>query len=255
MAKEGSRFAAAALECQETAGEYRRSVAGPLRGGVAGTEYPGEAASLGNRRFSSSVRWPLQPRRRSGLPGGGLASGAGQSGGAVRWGRRTGTPLGRVRCRPVPRRAARRSQGSPVPAAPGAGADDPQGQRETPGLGHPHRPGPDRPGRRQVGARADLRGGLQAVFIWLPPAASSPGRHRRDPLPRLRAPELHLGAGGGHQGVLRRDRPHRPRGTGASPDRGPPPGGSDQGVPQERCAGRGRHRARHRQRHPPGRDP
>ena len=68
----------------------------------------------------------------------------------------------------------------------------------------------------EAGARADLRGGLQAVSLRLPPEAPSPGRDRRDPLPRVTHPELRVGVRGGHHGVLRRDRPHGPDGPGAA---------------------------------------
>ncbi len=68
----------------------------------------------------------------------------------------------------------------------------------------------------EAGARADLRGGLQAMVVWLPSGAPSSGRHRRDSLPRVATSELRVGARGGHQGVLRRDRPHRTDGPGAT---------------------------------------
>ena len=69
-----------------------------------------------------------------------------------------------------------------------AGTDDPQGERQTPPPGHPDRPGPGRAGHPEAGPRADLRGGLQAVQLRLPPEAPSPGRHRRDPPARHPTP-------------------------------------------------------------------
>jgi RNA-directed DNA polymerase len=41
-------------------------------------------------------------------------------------------------------------------------------------AGNPDRAGPGGPSRSQVGARADLRGGLPAVFLRLPPRTPSP---------------------------------------------------------------------------------
>ena len=72
--------------------------------------------------------------------------------------------------------------------------------------------------------QASLKLVLEPIFeadfkpcsLWLPPEAPSPGRDRRDPLPRLTHPELRVGVRGGHHGVLRRDRPHRPDGPGAT---------------------------------------
>ena len=68
---------------------------------------------------------------------------------------------------------------------PGAGEDDPESGGQDPRAGDPDDRGPGRAGLVEAGARADLRGGLQAIVVWLPPEAPSPGRDRRDPLPRL----------------------------------------------------------------------
>ena len=65
------------------------------------------------------------------------------------------------------------------------------GQAPPPGDPDDRRPG--RAGLVEAGARADLRGGLQAMLLWLPPEAPSPGRDRRDPLPRI----THLGTTSG----------------------------------------------------------
>jgi RNA-directed DNA polymerase len=46
------------------------------------------------------------------------------------------------------------------------------------GSRHPDRTGPHRPGSPQAGARADLRGGLPAVFLRLPSRTPGPGRRR-----------------------------------------------------------------------------
>ena len=255
MAKGSSRLAATVLECQEDAGECRRSVAGPVQGRVAGTEHPSQAASMVDRRFSSSVRRPLQPRCRSRVSCCCVGSGSGQPRGTIRRRRWGGTTLHRVRGRTVPRRATRRSQGSTVPSAAGARGDDPQGQRETAGLGHPDRTGPGCAGRPQAGARTNLRSGLQAVLLRLPPEAPSPGRHRRDPLPRVGTPQLRVGVGGRHQGVLRRDRPHRSHGTGATSRRRQTRTGPGKGVLEGWRSHRERHRTRQRHRHTPRRDP
>ena len=49
-------------------------------------------------------------------------------------------------------------------------------------LGIPTVAGPGRAGGPEAGARADLRGGLPAVLLRLPPEAPGAGRDRRDPL-------------------------------------------------------------------------
>ena len=69
----------------------------------------------------------------------------------------------------------------------------PKAGGQGPPPGDPDDRGPGRAGRVEAGARADLRGGLQAVLVWLPPEAPSPGRDRRDPLPRV----THLGTTSG----------------------------------------------------------
>lgn len=55
-------------------------------------------------------------------------------------------------------------------------------RRQGPPAWHPDRPGSGGTGRAQAGARAHLRGGFQAMLVWLPPRAPRSGRHRRDPL-------------------------------------------------------------------------
>ena len=128
----------------------------------------------------------------------------------------------------------------PVRSRAGAGEGDPQGDGQGPSSGDPDRRRPGRAGRVEAGARADLRGGLQAVFLRLPPEAPSPGRDRRDPLPRFAHSELRVGVRGGHQGVLRRDRPHGPDGPGATIGSGTSASWAGEGVP----AGRDPHRGR-----------
>ena len=93
------------------------------------------------------------------------------------------------------------------------------------------------------------------MFLWLPPEAPSPGRDRRDPLPRLTHSELRVGVRGGHHGVLRRDRPHRPDGPGATSDRRQARPGLGEGVPAGRDPHRGGPQPRDDHRHPPRRDP
>ena len=75
----------------------------------------------------------------------------------------------------------------------------------------PSRPSADRvvAGGAEAGAGADLRGGLPAVLLRVPPEPAGAGRDRRDP-PLHGTHRLRVGAGGRHRGVLRRDRPHRP---------------------------------------------
>jgi hypothetical protein len=48
MAKGGSKFAVAGLQCQEVAGEYRRTVADAGSGVVEGTGDADEAAPVGD---------------------------------------------------------------------------------------------------------------------------------------------------------------------------------------------------------------
>jgi RNA-directed DNA polymerase len=122
-------------------------------------------------------------------------------------------------------------------------------------LGDPDRHRPGGAGLLEAGARADLRSGLQAVFLWLPPEASSPGRHRRDSLPRFAQSELRVGVRGGHHGVLRRDRPCGPHGSGASSDRRQANPGIGEGVPAGWRPLRGRQLQGDDHRHTPGRHP
>ena len=93
----------------------------------------------------------------------------------------------------------------------------------------------------------------KAVFLRFPPEASSPGRYRRDPFPRVT--HLRVGVRGGHQGVLRRDRPHRPYGSCATSDRRQTCPGTGEGVPQSRCPLRGWQQPRDDHRHTPRWDP
>ena len=82
----------------------------------------------------------------------------------------------------VPAAAARRSQSRRVRSVARAGTDDPQArQQQAPATGHPDRSGPHRASGPEAGARADLRGGLPAMFLWLPSETSGTGRDRRDP--------------------------------------------------------------------------
>ena len=68
-------------------------------------------------------------------------------------------------------------------------------------------------------------------------------------------PELRVGVRGGHQGVLRRDRPHRPHGPGATSDRGQACPGLGEGVPAGRDPHRGGPQPGDDHRHTPRRDP
>ena len=63
-----------------------------------------------------------------------------------------------------------------------------------------------------------------------------------------------VGAGGRHQGVLRRDRPHRPDGPPAGKDQGQAGLRAGQGVPQGRGDDPYRRPRGHAHRHPAGRD-
>ena len=56
MAKGGSEPAVHGLECQEVAGEHRRAVAEPDEAELRVLEIQTQAASMGDRRSSSSVR-------------------------------------------------------------------------------------------------------------------------------------------------------------------------------------------------------
>src|SRR6266542_2689630 len=91
--------------------------------------------------------------------------------GTVGRGRWSGTSLHRFGQGGVPYRAARRPQGPEVLPPARAGEAHPQVWGQASGARHPHRPGPHRAGRPQAGARADLRGGLQAGELRLPPEA------------------------------------------------------------------------------------
>ena len=64
----------------------------------------------------------------------------------------------------------------------GAAGDDTEGEREAPQAGYSHRGRPGGPGEPQGGAGTHLRGGLQAVLVWVPPQPARAGRDRRDPL-------------------------------------------------------------------------
>ena len=121
---------------------------------------------------------------RSRLPRGGVASGAGQSWGTVGRSRRSETELHPLRRRDA-RRAARGPQGPALHAPSREGTDDPEGERQAPPPRHPDRPGPGRASLPEAGPGANLRGGLQAVQLRLPPEAPGPRRHRRDPPSRL----------------------------------------------------------------------
>ena len=116
----------------------------------------------------------------------------------------------------VPGRPAGRRQGRLVPAAAGAGTQDPQAGRvgEGPQARHSDGRGPGRPGGAEAGAGTDLRGRLRAGLLRVPAQAAGPRRDRRDP--PLRHPRLPLGAGRGHRGVFRLHRPHGPDGPGAA---------------------------------------
>ena len=71
-------------------------------------------------------------------------------------------------------RAARRSQGSPVRSSAGAGEDDPEGDGKVRRLGIPTDRRPGRAGLVEAGARADLRGGLQAMFAMASVRSAEP---------------------------------------------------------------------------------
>src|SRR3954449_2160756 len=72
MAKGGSEFAAEGVEGWEIVGEYRRAVAGPGVGRVAGTTDPDQAAPMGGRiaRGKGSWRAGCVETRTSGSEGG-----------------------------------------------------------------------------------------------------------------------------------------------------------------------------------------
>ena len=143
-------------------------------------------------------------------------TGAGQQGRAHR-GRGPGRPafIADRRRGGVPGRAAGGSEGPAVRPAAGAGADDPQAR-----AGKFRRLGI--PTARDRVVQAALKLVLEPIFeadfkpcqLRLPPEAARPGRDRRDPPPRLTQSELRVGVRGGHQGVLRRDRPLAPCWTG-----------------------------------------
>ena len=124
------------------------------------------------------------------------------------------------------------AQGAGVPAGSGAGGDDPEGERQAPPPGYRDSRRPGRASFAEAGDGARLRGGLSSVLIRVPATQASPGRHRRDPLPRQRLTGLSLGFRGRHHGVLRRNLAFGPHGPGAATHRGQTRSGPGEVVPQ-----------------------
>ena len=217
--------------------EYGRSVARRRQGGVApGTCNADEAAPMGGGR----ARPPLRVTRfnlvhGSRVPGGRMGSCAQQQGRAHRRSRR-GRPPRRAGAaharRPV--RSAPKGEVRAVHARAGAPQADPQGGRQGPQPGDPHHGGPDRSGVAETGAGADLRSRLPPVLVRVPAQKTGAGRDRRDTQVHLAARGLRVGFRGGHRGVLRRDRSHRPDGAGARARRGQADPGADTRLPESR---------------------
>ena len=120
---------------------------------------------------------------RPGCPGFGLAAGEEQPRCSLGRGGRDDRPLhlDRAGRAGLPLRTARRAQSAEVPSDAGTGNDDPQAWRQAPPAWHRDRDRPGRAGHPQTGARADLRAGLPAIQIRLPPRAPRSRRNRRDP--------------------------------------------------------------------------
>ena len=91
------------------------------------------------------------------------------------------------------------------------------------------------------------------MLIWVPAQPASPGRDRGGPLSGR--PLLGVGPGGGHHRVLRRDRPCRAAGAGATSRWRQARPGTGQGIPDGGHPRRGWRRTGHQQRHPARRDP
>ena len=119
------------------------------------------------------------------------------------------------RGRPVPRASRRGTPDAHRPARPRPACLHPQAERGTAAARHPDHSGPGGPDRRPPGAGADLRGGLPAVLLRLPPEEERPpGRGGGRPRPRA---GLHAGARRRPDGLLRFHPPRSPPGR-----RGPP---------------------------------
>ena len=224
-------FAATESIGRRYACEYGRSVARRRQGGVApGTCNADEAAPMGGGRARPPlpvtcfnlvydpaflvVAWDRVRSNR-----GGRTAGAGRG----RPPRRAGAAHAR---RPV--RSAPKGEVRAVHARAGAPQADPQGGRQGPQPGDPHHGGPDRSGVAETGAGADLRSRLPPVLAR--GRKTGAGRDRPDARAHLAARGLRVGFRGGHRGVLRRDRSHRPDGAGARARRGQADPGADTGL-------------------------
>ena len=227
------------LECQEVAGEHRRSVAdldeAEPRVLAMQTKLHQWATDDPGRRFDDLFNLVYDPAflvvawdrvrgnkgaRTAGVDGVEPRSIGRRWSGSCRGCEMISRPAGSSRCRCGER-------------------TDPQSERQAPLAGDPDRPGPGRASRVEAGARADLRGGLPAVS----PTASARSAEPRTPSPRSTTSDhqlVRVGVRGGHHGVLRRDRPHRPSWAGCEIGSGTSVSWAGEGVP----AGRGPHRGR-----------
>jgi len=76
------------------------------------------------------------------------------------------------------------------------------------------------PGEPEAGAGARLRGGFQAVLVWVPPEPARARRDLRNPPSRLQAQQLPVGAGVRHQSLFRRNLAHGSDGAPPGEDQG-----------------------------------
>src|SRR6266851_1394059 len=87
-----------------------------------------------------------------------------------------------------------------VPAGRSAAGGYTESERETPQARYTDHRGPRGPSQPESSTRTYLRGGFQAVLVWVPPQPARTRRDRRDP--SLRHQWISLGAGVRHQSLF-----------------------------------------------------